>query len=96
MRRIFLIGLVLWLVTSLPDAFSWGGEGTRTYLGPVINQNNPFRCESAWAIATAAVLSARINIAMAKMNFVSPLVSLSAQSLLECDSLNFGCLGVLQ
>jgi len=32
---------------------------------------------------------------MEDMSFHSPLISLSPQSLLDCDSLNFGCLGVI-
>ena len=94
MNRILLFLLVVSAVFALPDRMSWGSQGTRNYLGAVLNQNNPHRCESAWAIATTNVLSARINIAMDLVHFNSPLVSLSPQSLLECDSLNFGCLGV--
>lgn len=80
--RILTIAVLLISIVTLPDSFSWGSQGTRNYLGPVLNQNNPHRCESSWAIATANVLSARINIAMAKMKFFSSSVSLSSQSLL--------------
>jgi hypothetical protein len=92
--RILLLLWVAIVAYGIPEALSWGSQGSRNYLGAVLNQNNPHRCESAWAIATTSALSARINLAMDNMHFYSPLVSLSAQSLLECDSLNFGCLGV--
>jgi len=92
--KILVLSVLLWASLTLPDDFSWGSQGIRNYLGAVFNQNNPHRCESAWAIATSNALSARINIAMDKSGFHSPSVSLSAQSLLECDNLNFGCLGV--
>ena len=94
LKKIFIITLVFLYVLTLPDNFSWGSQGTKNYLGPIYNQNNPHRCESGWAISTTNALSARINIAMDKMGFHSPSVSLSAQSLLECDNLDFGCLGV--
>ena len=94
-QKILLLSLLIFGLMALPEQFSWGEENNRSYLGSVLNQNNPHRCESGWAIATANALSARINIAMDKMKFRSPLVSLSAQSLLECDNLDFGCLGVI-
>ena len=94
-QKILLLTITLAVAIALPASYSWGSQGTRNYLGAVINQNNPHRCESGWAIATTNALSARINIAMNKMGFKSPAVSLSVQSLLECDNLNFGCLGVL-
>lgn len=82
MLRILLIAVLLSALSALPLSFSWGSQGPRNYLGPVLNQNNPHRCESAWAIATTSALSARVSIAMDQMHFHSPLVSLSPQSLL--------------
>ena len=93
-KKIFLLTILVVLGFTLPDSFSWGNQNGRSFLGAVTNQNNPHRCESGWAIATTSALSARINIAMNKMNFKSASISLSSQSLLECDSRNFGCLGV--
>ena len=80
--RILLLSLIALLALGLPASFSWGAQGDKNYLPPILNQNNPRRCESAWAIATTNALSARINIAMAKMKFPSPLIALSPQSLL--------------
>jgi hypothetical protein len=94
MLRILVTCLLASYVLALPSTFSWGSQSSRNYLGAVLNQNNPHRCESSWAIATVSALSARVNIAMDQQQFNTARVSLSAQSLLECDNLNFGCLGV--
>jgi|JI9StandDraft_2_1071091.scaffolds.fasta_scaffold704792_1 hypothetical protein len=80
--QILLLVVLLTLGSCLPDSFSWGNQNSRNFLKTVLNQNNPHRCESAWAIATTNTLSARVSIAMSKMNFVSASVSLSPQSLL--------------
>jgi hypothetical protein len=96
MRRILsLLLLAAVVLAALPTNFTWGAGGERNYLTPAVNQNNPLRCESGWAWATINSLNARINIKVAKGGLKLPLVSLSAQVLLECDHLDFGCLGVI-
>lgn len=95
MRRILsLLLFAAAVLAALPTNFTWGAGADRNYLTPAVNQNNPLRCESGWAWATINSLNARINIKIAKAGLKLPLVSLSTQVLLECDSLNFGCLGV--
>ena len=78
MIKISLCILIIALATALPDSFSWANKDGKNYIGSPFNQNNPNRCESAWAIATTNVLSARLNIA----NKNSPMVTLSPQYLL--------------
>lgn len=80
--KILLLGLFTALIAALPASFSWSNQNNRNFLGSILNQNNPHRCESAWAIATTNALSARINIAMFNIKFNSASVSLSPQSLL--------------
>lgn len=95
MRRILALLMVAAVaLAALPANFTWGAGGDRNYLTPAVNQNNPLRCESGWAWATINSLNARINIRIAKSGLKLPLVSLSAQVLLECDEWDFGCLGV--
>jgi len=82
------------VLSALPTNFTWGAGADRNYLSPAVNQNNPHRCESGWAWAAINSLNTRINIKIAKAGLKLPQVSLSAQVLLECDDLDFGCLGV--
>lgn len=95
MRRILaLLVMTAVALAALPTNFTWGAGGDRNYLSAAANQNNPLRCESGWAWAAINSLNARINIKIARGGLKLPLVSLSAQVLLECDELDFGCLGV--
>jgi hypothetical protein len=95
MQRILaLLVMAAVALAAIPANFTWGPGGDRNYLTPTTNQNNPNRCESGWAWATINSLNARINIQIARGGLKLPLVSLSTQVLLECDELDFGCLGV--
>lgn len=82
MLRIFVCLAILILTLALPSSFSWSNVEGRNYLGSPLNQNNPRRCESGWAIATTAALSSRANIAMKARNIAYPMIQLSPQSLL--------------
>ena len=82
MLRICLCLSLLLSICTLPASFSWSSKDGRNYLNSPLNQNNPKRCESGWALATTAALSSRLNIATKARNEAFPMVQLSPQSLL--------------
>ena len=96
MLRYLLVYLFIFVVTaSLPFNFSWANRDGVNYMGINQNQNIPYRCESGWAFATINALNSRLNFRLNQTNFTSPQLSLSIQVLLECDTNNYGCLGVI-
>lgn len=93
--KILLVLLAFQVCAALPGNFTWSDKDGLNYMGINQNQNLPYRCESGWAFATVNALNPRLKIRMNKTNFPSPTVSLSVQVLLECDTFDFGCLGVI-
>lgn len=96
MKHYFLVLSLLLSLTlaALPANFTWANVNATNFLGINQNQNQPNRCESGWAFATINTLNSRLKLRMAQTGFSSPDVSLSVQVLLECDTNDFGCLGV--
>lgn len=85
----FLVALCV--AAPPPASFTWDDYHGISYLSEVKNQNFPQACNSGWAISTIDMLNSRIkNLRKAQ----SPDISLSAQVLLSCDNLDFGCMGV--
>lgn len=61
-------------------------NGSRNFLGPVRNHHLPLgsSCASCWAVNTATVLAARVNLARARSGLPDLALELSAQYLLNC------------
>jgi len=96
MKQIILLSVLIFSLINAnevnPDQFSWDNINGVSYLGPVKNQNFPYACNSGWAFSTIGMLESRIkNLRKAS----TPEISLSTQILLSCDTLDYGCLGVM-
>lgn len=89
---IFLLSVLLITISAQSgDRFSWDDFNGTSYMTDVRNQNFPYVCNSGWALSAIDSLNSRLKIAR---QAASPDITLSAQVLLSCDELDFGCMGV--
>ena len=72
---------------SLPTKFDWRDVNGHNYVTGVREQK---KCSSCWAISTAAALESSILITS---HTPDTELDLSEQSLVSCDTNNFGCIG---
>jgi cathepsin X len=72
----------------LSASFDLRHVGGRSYVGPVRNQHLPIgsRCASCWAVTSASVMGARLNMMIEKAGVALPegRIEVSAQVLLNC------------
>ena len=73
---------------DIPSSFDLRNVGGRSHVGPVRNQHLPIgsRCASCWAVTSASVIGARLNMMIEKAGMALPegRIEVSAQVLLNC------------
>jgi cathepsin X len=82
-------GLPVGLPASLPASFDLRNVDGRNHVGPVRNQHLPIgsRCASCWAVTSASVMGARLNMMVEKAGVSQQAegrIEVSAQVLLNC------------
>lgn len=78
------------LIASLPASYDWRNVSGVNYINPVRNQGS---CGSCYAIATTAIIEARLRIKYMREKNVDKTFLLSAQDVISCSSQNQGCEG---